>query len=178
MDVTRKASREAPIIARLTRHRSRDRVRTARLGTPFGPIAIEWDEQFVRRVVLAPSDGDDGDPLPDAFRCQFEAYLADPGHPFRVPLRPIGTAFQQRVWAALRAIPPGATRTYGDLAATLETAPRAIGQACRTNPLPILIPCHRVVARSGLGGFSGENGGRQLAIKRWLLQHEGYLARP
>lgn len=175
MDLARNAS----IIARRAQHRPGDRIRTARIETPFGPIAIEWDEQVVVRVLLVPSGPiEGGDPLPDVLRCQFEAYLADPHRPFRLPLRPIGTAFQQRVWAALRAIPVGETRTYGDLAATLETAPRAIGQACRTNPLPILIPCHRVVARSGLGGFSGESGGRQLAIKRWLLQHEGYLARP
>ena len=93
---------------------------------------------------------------------------------FALPLAPAGTAFQRRVWAALQAIPPAATLTYGELARQLATSPRAIGQANGSNPIPILIPCHRVLASGGaIGGYSGGEGG---ATKLWLLQHERRLA--
>jgi methylated-DNA-[protein]-cysteine S-methyltransferase len=89
------------------------------------------------------------------------------------PLRLSGTPFQRRVWARLRQIPPGATRTYGELARQLETSPRAVGGACRANPVALFVPCHRVVAASGAGGFYGQSTGRWPAIKRWLLAREG-----
>ncbi|MGG5810787.1 methylated-DNA--[protein]-cysteine S-methyltransferase [Falsiroseomonas sp. CW058] len=89
---------------------------------------------------------------------------------FDLPLAPHGSAFQRRVWQALQDIPPGETRSYGDLARLLGSAARAIGQANGANPIPILIPCHRVVATGGmLGGYSGGEGP---ATKRWLLDHE------
>lgn len=104
---------------------------------------------------------------------QLEAWLADPGFQFALPLRPAGTAFQRRVWNAIAAIPPGRTRTYGELARTINNAPRAVGQACGANPYPVVVPCHRVVATGGgLGGFARERGGFLLDIKRWLLGHE------
>ncbi len=84
-----------------------------------------------------------------------------------------GTAFQQRVWEALQAIPPGTVLTYGELAVRLGTAARAIGGACRSNPIPILIPCHRVVAGRDWEVTPGEVTGDPLGIKRWLLRHEG-----
>jgi methylated-DNA-[protein]-cysteine S-methyltransferase len=86
------------------------------------------------------------------------------------PLAPAGTAFQQRVWRALLRIPCGSVKTYGQLAAELKTGSRAIGQACRRNPIAILIPCHRVVAARDMGGYMGNTG--HLHIKRWLLEHE------
>ena len=83
-----------------------------------------------------------------------------------------GTAFQQRVWQAIAAIPVGETRTYSQLAAQIGSGPRAVANACGANPLPIVIPCHRVVAKHGLGGFmQGQQNG--LLIKQWLLRHEG-----
>lgn len=88
-----------------------------------------------------------------------------------IPLSPPGTPFQKRVWEAIRAIPAGTTRTYGELAAELNTSSRAIGQACRSNPIPIFIPCHRVVAANGIGGFMGKSS--KIHIKQWLLHHEG-----
>lgn len=91
------------------------------------------------------------------------------------PCRPEGTAFQHRVWEQLRRIPIGQAVTYGELARTLDSSARAVAGACRANPIPILIPCHRVVAATGLGGYMGETGGEALAIKQWLLQHEGYV---
>ena len=89
------------------------------------------------------------------------------------PLQLSGTAFQQRVWRSLLAIPAGDVVTYGELAARLKSSARAVGQACRRNPSPIVVPCHRVVAASGLGGFSGATTGVMSDIKRRLLHHEG-----
>lgn len=103
---------------------------------------------------------------------QLRAYFTHPHAPLALPLAPGGTPFQQRVWAALRAIPVGETRRYGDLARQLDSAPRAIGGACRANPIPLVVPCHRVVAARGDGGFMGGVEGTALAVKRWLLQHE------
>lgn len=86
-----------------------------------------------------------------------------------------GTPFQQAVWRELERIPYGSAVTYGELAGRLESSPRAVANACRANPVPLLVPCHRVVAASGLGGYLGESAGKALGIKRWLLQHEGYI---
>jgi methylated-DNA-[protein]-cysteine S-methyltransferase len=83
-----------------------------------------------------------------------------------------GTAFMNRVWHALEQIPPGETRTYGDLAKSLNTSPRAVGNACRKNLYPLVVPCHRVVSVTGLGGYDGQIGGEKLDIKEKLLAHE------
>lgn len=82
------------------------------------------------------------------------------------------TPFQQQVWQALLTIPVGETRTYGELAKPLKTCAQAIGQALKRNPVPIWVPCHRIVAKTGIGGFGGETAGIKLTRKRWLLQHE------
>lgn len=103
---------------------------------------------------------------------ELDAYWRDPAHAFALPYTPFGTPFQLRVWHALMAIPPGRPTTYGALAKQLGTAARAVGQACGSNPLPILIPCHRVVAASGLGGFMHASSGAPLDVKTWLLAHE------
>jgi len=107
---------------------------------------------------------------------QLERYREDPDAQFDLPLLVEGTPLQRAVWEAMRAIPRGRTRTYGDLARELEAAhfatPRAIGQACGDNRLPIVIPCHRVVAADGIGGFGHSTGGYLLEAKRWLLAHE------
>lgn len=84
-----------------------------------------------------------------------------------------GTAFQKSVWHELSKIPLGETRTYGDIAKKLNSSARAVGNACRKNPIAIIVPCHRVVSAKGLGGYAGETEGKQLNIKRWLLEHEG-----
>ncbi|MGK0673659.1 MAG: methylated-DNA--[protein]-cysteine S-methyltransferase [Halothiobacillaceae bacterium] len=104
----------------------------------------------------------------------FAAYFARAPLPDRPLLAPAGTPFQQRVWRALAEIPLGQTRTYGELATRLGTSPRAVGGALRANPIPIIIPCHRILAAQGLGGYAGasEEGRRR---KAWLLAHEGYL---
>ncbi len=91
---------------------------------------------------------------------------------FSCTLDLIGTPFQKRVWQALSEIPYGQTRTYADLATLLKTSPRAVGNACRDNPIPIIIPCHRIVSSTSLGGYSGQTKGPLLKIKEWLLTHE------
>lgn len=103
---------------------------------------------------------------------ELDAYWRDPLHRFTLAFAPAGTPFQLRVWQALLAIPPGAPLTYGALARQLGSAARAVGQACGANPLPILIPCHRVVAAGGLGGFMHAASGAPLNVKAWLLDHE------
>ncbi len=107
---------------------------------------------------------------------QIRAYLADPRSPFGLPLRPQGTTFQRRVWERIAAIPSGETCSYGEVAQTLRSGPRAVGGACGANPYPLVVPCHRVVAAGGaLGGFARNRGGFLLDVKRWLLQHEGIV---
>lgn len=103
---------------------------------------------------------------------QLGRYRDDPDAPFDLPVAPRGTLFQRRVWGLLSRIPRGAVRTYGMLARELGSAARAVGQACGDNRLPIVIPCHRVVAAHGLGGFAHAQGGFLLEAKAWLLAHE------
>lgn len=103
---------------------------------------------------------------------QLERYRDDPDAKFDLPLLIEGTAFQRRLWNALCEIPRGRTLTYGELARKLGGEARAVGQACGDNKLPIVIPCHRVVAADGIGGFAHSTGGYLLEAKRWLLMHE------
>ncbi|CAG1008513.1 Methylated-DNA--protein-cysteine methyltransferase [Burkholderiales bacterium] len=105
---------------------------------------------------------------------QLGAYFENPRFAFDVPLLIAGTEFQKRVWALMCAIPVGAAKSYGEAARDLKSAARAVGGACGANPLAIVIPCHRIVAARGLGGFMGRTVDDTLKIKRWLLQHEGY----
>jgi methylated-DNA-[protein]-cysteine S-methyltransferase len=103
---------------------------------------------------------------------QLEHYRENPDASFDLPLLIEGSALERGVWDAMCAIPRGRTRTYGELARELGADPRAIGQACGDNRLPIVIPCHRVVAADGIGGFAHSTGGYLLEAKRWLLMHE------
>ena len=103
---------------------------------------------------------------------QLERYREDPDARFDLPLAVEGTPLQRAVWEAMCAIPRGRTRTYGELASELGADARDIGQACGDNRLPIVIPCHRVVAADGIGGFGHSRRGYLLEAKRWLLMHE------
>jgi methylated-DNA-[protein]-cysteine S-methyltransferase len=102
--------------------------------------------------------------------------VRDPQFRFDLPLASHGTLFQRRVWGKIAAIRAGRTRSYGELARELRSAPRAVGQACGANPLPLVVPCHRVLAAAGIGGFAHCEGGFHLSVKRWLLAHEGAAA--
>jgi methylated-DNA-[protein]-cysteine S-methyltransferase len=107
---------------------------------------------------------------------QIERYRDDPEAPFDLPLERTGTPLQRAVWAQISAIPRGRTRTYGELSAAIDPAmvpnPRTVGQACGDNPFPIVVPCHRVVAADGLGGFAHHGAGYLIETKTWLLRHE------
>jgi methylated-DNA-[protein]-cysteine S-methyltransferase len=103
---------------------------------------------------------------------QLERYIDDPNFRFDLPFEYRGTAFQCKVWRAIASIPVGHRRTYSDVARVLRTAPRAVGNACGANRMPIVVPCHRVVAAQGLGGFMRSRDGFPLDIKKWLLEHE------
>lgn len=147
------------------------------LHSPIGDLTVSEDSG--RIVALDWGWGRDQTPTPllqmalARLHAYFDGELADPGAD--LPLAPAGTAYRQRVWAALRRIPPGATRSYGQIAAEVGGSARAVGQANATNPIPVLIPCHRVVGSSRqagrleLGGYSGLGG---LDTKRWLLELE------
>ena len=103
---------------------------------------------------------------------QLERYREDPDTRFDLPLLIEGSPFQLQLWEALRTIPRGKTLTYGELAERLQGEARAVGQACGDNRLPVVIPCRRVVAAKGIGGFAHSTSGYLLEAKRWLLMHE------
>ena len=146
------------------------------LWTPLGPLAIRANARGITGVELFVEAGDSTavpNELIAAAQQQLGAYFEDPLRGFSLPLELGGTPFQREVWELLAKIPPGQTLTYGDAARQLGTSPRAVGGACRANPCPVLVPCHRIVAVRGLGGYSGARGGRWLEAKSWLLRHEG-----
>jgi methylated-DNA-[protein]-cysteine S-methyltransferase len=139
-----------------------------RLGAIFTGDALT-------RLDFLPTDAPASTPLDSRARQlarELDAYWRNPAHAFDLLFVPQGTPFQLRVWHALMNIPAGRSTTYGALAKQLGTAARAVGQACGSNPLPILIPCHRVLAAHGLGGFMHSAAGAALDVKTWLLAHE------
>ncbi|MBM3346004.1 MAG: methylated-DNA--[protein]-cysteine S-methyltransferase [Betaproteobacteria bacterium] len=142
---------------------------------PFGAVGVCTEHDSDTGLVFldhgAPAMAPRDAPAREACR-QLGTYFADPRHGFDRPLKVTGTAFQRRIWAAIASVPCGGTSTYGKLARLLESVPRAVGQACGANAYPLAIPCHRVVAASGLGGFAHHTGGYLTGIKRWLLRHE------
>lgn len=146
------------------------------VATPFGRVGLRVARGALTELEFLSGDGPLLAPRAAVARLaaqQLARYFDDPAASFDLPLAEQGTPFQRRVWAALRGIPRGQTRTYGDLARELGSAARAVGGACRANPVAIVTPCHRVVAAGGYGGFAGHRGGSLLDIKRWLLAHEG-----
>ena len=110
---------------------------------------------------------------------QVRAWIGDRAFEFALPLQPHGTPFQRRVRDAISRIPFGRVLTYGEVAGQIRSGPRAVGGACGANPFPLIIPCHRVVSASGLGGFGGVGDDDApmdflLGVKRWLLAREGH----
>ena len=147
----------------------------AKLRVPFGVLGIRCDERALLSIDFLPATEKPLRPtsaLAETVCGQLQRYFKDPGAKFTVPLKPGGTAHQQKVWQAMRNIPRGETRSYGELAVKLKSGAQAVGQACGANPIPIITPCHRVVGKSGLGGFMRHASGVSLDIKRWLLAHE------
>lgn len=147
---------------------------------PFGGIGIRIDAGSVSEAVYLPASmlpALGSRPARHALAkeavAQIKRYWNDPSFGFDLPLATRGTAFQQNVWRAISAIPSGATLSYGAIARTLRSGPRAVGGACGANWFSLIVPCHRVLAANGLGGFGEGDGGFHLNIKRWLLAHEG-----
>ncbi len=142
---------------------------------PFAALGIRTNGTAVTGLRYLPSDvarSTAKNPLAREVLRQIERYLAEPGFAFDLPLQIDGSDFRKRVWAVLREIPAGTTLTYGEVAQRIGSAARAVGGACGDNRIPLIIPCHRVVARNGIGGFMHTTDDRELAIKRWLLEHE------
>jgi methylated-DNA-[protein]-cysteine S-methyltransferase len=141
------------------------------LHSPVGDLTISEEDGVIVSIDWGWSSLQGDSALLRRAKAQLDDYFDGQRQNFDLPLAPSGTAFQKRVLQAMRNIPFGATRTYGDLARTLDSAPRAIGQACGRNTIPILIPCHRVLGSQGsIGGYSG---GQGLETKRSLLRLEG-----
>jgi methylated-DNA-[protein]-cysteine S-methyltransferase len=150
---------------------------------PFGAIGVRTQDGRVRELVyLQPAFQEKAadNEVAELAAAQVAHYLQDPDFRFALPLFEAGTAFQRRVWSEISAIPRGSVKTYGQLAKTIGSAARAVGQACGANPFPLINPCHRVTASGGLGGFSNQDdeNGFHLSVKRWLLRHEGATASP
>ena len=152
-------------------------VYAAKVTMPFAVLGLRTTASALTALHYLPRTEDakaPADRVAELAARELERWLDDPGFRFTIALAPVGTPFRRRVWTALTAIPRGESRTYGDIARTVHSAPRAVGQACGDNPIPLIIPCHRVVAANGsLGGFMHATGGDPIAIKRWLLAHEG-----
>jgi len=144
------------------------------VNSPVGPLTLFEESGALVAIEWGRAPGSASSPLLGEARSQLDAYFAGRLRTFDLPLRPAGTPFQRAVWALMGDIPYGATRTYGDIARALGTAPRPVGGACGRNPIPIVIPCHRVTGAGGrLGGYSGGPG---IAAKRALLRLEGTIA--
>jgi len=143
-----------------------------RIDSPIGPIWIEARDGAVTRLGWSgAADADSDDPVLVDAAAQLAEYFAGEREDFDLPLDPVGSDFQKSVYRAMSEIPFGLTRTYGEIAKDLGVAAQPIGQACGSNPIPVIIPCHRVVASDGtLGGFSARGG---VETKVALLRHEG-----
>jgi len=143
------------------------------IASSVGRLTLEEEAGAIVAIHWGDGPAGNGSPLLAEAARQLDAYFAGGLKNFDLPLRPAGTAFERGVWDAMQDIPYGATRSYGDLASATHSAPRAVGRACGRNPIPIVIPCHRVLGKGWMGGYSGEGG---LNTKRVLLELEGALA--
>lgn len=149
----------------------------ALVATPIGKIAIFNNDKALTRIDLYaesfPYQVGERNALTENIIEQLSAYFEGKQSQFDLPLACEGTEFQRKVWSQLRAIPYGECLTYGELAKKIESGARAIGGACRHNPIPIVIPCHRIVAANGIGGYSGQwRLGQKVDTKQWLITHE------
>jgi methylated-DNA-[protein]-cysteine S-methyltransferase len=151
---------------------------SARLEGPFAVLGIRTRRGRLTDIEYLPLGAATLRPI-DSFTAevcrQLAGYFRDPDFRLDLPFELHGTAYQQRVWEAVRAIPRGRALSYLEVARQIGSAARPVGTACGANRIPLLIPCHRVVASSGLGGFMHSRSGKPLEIKRWLLRHEGVI---
>ena len=171
------ARRQAPCDSIMNRH-TYQRV----LAIPATPwyvgVAVDPAGRFVTKIEFLTQwvPVQEGAPTVTPFLNEIEAqirhYFAVPQSGFSIPIVPPATSFQQRLRQVLQTIPCGQTRSYSEVAQELASSARAVGQACRCNPVPIIVPCHRITARGALGGFAGQTHGTLASIKMWLLEHE------
>lgn len=140
--------------------------------TPYGCFEVVHDEHFIfnahfssKPITKSPNA------LARLIQRELDTYFQNCTYRFQLPLKPHGTSYQQKVWNALLVIPAGRTLTYGELATQLQSSPRAIGQACKKNPITVFIPCHRIVGKGNLGGYMGDP--NSISYKEHLLEHEG-----
>jgi methylated-DNA-[protein]-cysteine S-methyltransferase len=144
-------------------------------AAPFAKLGIHCSDESVqglqflqkRAKTMAPRNR-----LAEEVCRQLQAYLSAAEFCFDLPLMLEGTEHQRKVWQAMCAIPLGQTQTYGEMAENIGSSSRAVGQACGNNPIALIVPCHRVVGKTGLGGFMHREDNAALDIKRWLLAHE------
>lgn len=145
---------------------------SATIPSPLGLLSVFEEDGAIVRLRWG-RGGEDSTPLLDSAHAQLTSYFAGRLHVFDLPVAPKGSEFERAVWSELARIPYGRTLTYGDLAARVDGVARAVGGACGANPIPIVIPCHRVLATGGgMGGFSAPGG---VETKRRLLELEGII---
>jgi methylated-DNA-[protein]-cysteine S-methyltransferase len=145
------------------------------ISAPFGKLGIRCSDTDLLGIEFLPQSTKLQAPvgaMAQTICAELQAYLADPQHEIDLPFELDGTHHQCNVWQAMLDIPSGQTRSYGELAAGIGSSAQAVGQACGSNPIPLVIPCHRVVGKKGLGGFMHRGDEDALDIKRWLLAHE------
>lgn len=153
----------------------------SKFHTPIGALNISHDGQHILKAAFDHTGSQNKHSKNVTYQqktefcsliaSELESYFNYASYRFNLPLKPSGTLFQKKVWNSLLVIPAGQSITYGELSRKIQTSPRAIGQACRTNPIPLFIPCHRIVGKNNLGGYMGKN--QALSLKQALLHHEG-----
>jgi len=145
------------------------------LASPIGRLTIRATNEALTAISWGETSSPEETPLLAEARRQLSAYFAGALTVFDLPFELHGSAFQKSVWNLMCRIPAGSVRTYGEIGAELGAPARAVGGACGRNPLPIIVPCHRIIAANGnLGGYSG---GRGVATKRYLLALEKFETR-
>lgn len=148
------------------------------INSKVAKLGIKTHDEMLVGLSIVPADTKDiqpNTPLTKLVAEQLQAYFDKKLKVFSLPLCGMGTSFQKQVWDALYAMNYGTTKTYAELAGELNTGSRAIGNACRRNPIVIIVPCHRIVAKKDIGGYSGSKATPWLDIKSWLLYHEQFL---
>ena len=140
------------------------------VDSPLGPLTLVSEDGALTALRWGQAAREDESNLLSQAAAQLAAYFTGDLRTFDLPVAPDGTAHDRRVWRAMQDIPPGKTRTYGDIARAIGSGAQAVGNACGRNPIPIVIPCHRIVAANGaIGGYSGQGGAE---TKRFLLRLE------
>jgi methylated-DNA-[protein]-cysteine S-methyltransferase len=148
------------------------------LASPIGKLGIETKQECLVGIHFLPDDAKVVEPSSSVgieIAKQLKAYFQGRLATFDLPISFLSSLFTQQVLTYLSTIPCGVTKRYSEIAKVLCTSARAVGNACRRNPIPIVIPCHRVTARNNLGGYAGATEGTLLSMKLWLLNHEKNL---